>query len=307
MFEFAGEWGDGVERLAVAFLVVEGEVYVEHVLPLLPDDGQRLYLRQVEFVEGEHRQDGAEAAFLVGQGEDEACLVDVPCASHGGRFLRMGEDEEAREVMLVRLDAFLQDLHAVDVGGVAVADGGVSVPPFAADVSCGACGVSNFYNLEVRMQREKFAALHESDRMGVDLRQVFPTLPWQTHDAVADAELVFAHDGHAALAQQFVVVEQASCDGVLYCHESQHVWACLEPCKHLLEGVAADQFHLLALEEAMSGNVVETALDALYCYPSNHLSLKNPASLLSGICMYVLLYYTLFIYIRRSASLHLLK
>ena len=60
LFEFACEWGNGIERLSVAFLVGEGEVDVEHVLPFSADDGQRLYLRQVEFIEREDGEYGAQ-------------------------------------------------------------------------------------------------------------------------------------------------------------------------------------------------------------------------------------------------------
>ena len=187
LLEFASQGSDGIECLAVASLVAKGEVDVEHVLPLLPDDGQTLYFCQVELVEGEDRQDGAQAAFLVGEGEDEARLVDGASASDGRCLLGVSKDEEAREVVLVRLDAILQHLHAVDVGSVAVADGGVSVSLLAADVGCSTCRVGRFHYLQPRVSREELAALHECDGMGVHLLDVVPTLIGQTHDAVLDA------------------------------------------------------------------------------------------------------------------------
>ena len=105
--------------------------------------------------------------------------------------------------------------------------------------------------------------------MRVHLLYVGPVVIGQAHDAVADAQLVFAHDGHAAVAQQFVVVEQAAGDGVLDGNDSHCVVVVVEAGEDLLEGVAADEFHLFVLEVAVGGDVVEAALDALYCYPSD--------------------------------------
>ena len=149
LFELAGKGGDGIEGLTVALLFLEGKVNVEHVLPLLTDDGQRLYLCQVELVEGEDRQDGTEAALLVRKREDQAGLVNVPAASDGCRLLWTGKYEETCEVVLVRLNTLLQHLHAVDLGSILMADGSMSVPLLPADVSSSACSVRHFDHLEV--------------------------------------------------------------------------------------------------------------------------------------------------------------
>ena len=210
----------------------------------------------------------------MGKCEDEAGLVDMMGTANGLSLLGLCENEEAREVVLVCLDALLQHFHAVDVGSVAMADGSMSVSAFAADVGSGTCCVGCLDLLKFRMQREKLAALHECDGMGVHLGDVFPVLIRQTHNAVLDAELVFADNRHAALSQQLVVVEQTSGYRVLNRHESQQVFLRFESCEHLFESVAADQFHLLALEEAMGGYVVETAFDALYCDPFCHWKLN---------------------------------
>ena len=228
----------------------------------------------------------------MGKCEDEAGFVDMTGASNGLSLLGLSEDEEACEVVLVCLDALLQHFHAVDVGSVAMADGSVSVSAFTADVGCGPCCIGCFDLLKFRMTREKLATLHECDGVGVHLGDVFPVLIWQTHDAVLDAELVFAHYRHTALSQKFVVVEQTAGYRVLYRHESQQVFLRFESGEHLFESVAANEFHLLALKEAMGGNIVETAFDALYCYPF-HLVVsvipKHPARFLSGMFRYVFL------------------
>ena len=176
--------------------------------------------------------------------------------------------------MLVRLDAFLQDLHAVDLGCVAMTDSRMSVSLFPADVGCGSGSIDNLDHLQVLVAREEVAALHQGDWMRVDFRYVFPAFTRQAHDAMADAKFVLSHDGHSAVAQQFVVVEQATGDGVLDGHKAQHIRRAFQSGEHFLESVAADQFHLLVLEEAMSSDIVETAFDALYCYPF-HLKKKS--------------------------------
>ena len=51
IFQFVCEGGDGIEGLMKAFDVVVGYVDVEHVLPLLADDGQGLDVGEVELVE----------------------------------------------------------------------------------------------------------------------------------------------------------------------------------------------------------------------------------------------------------------
>lgn len=305
LFEFPRKRTDGIDGLTVTLLVLEGEVDVEHILPLLTDDGERLNFCQIEFVEREDREDGAETAFLVRQREDQAGFVDGPGVSDSRRLLRMGQNQEAREVVLVRLDAFLQDLHAVYSGCVAMTDGRVSVSLLPADVGCGTGCVGDFDDFQVRVARQEVATLHQSDRVGIDLGQVVPTLVGQAHDAVTDTQFVLSYDGHSAVSQQFVVVEQAACDGILDGHKSQQVGFTFQPREHLLESVAANQFHLLVLEEAMSSDIVEAAFDALYCYPFHPI--KNPASPSERDCMYVVYVLYLIIYIRRPASLHLLK
>ena len=135
----------------------------------------------------------------------------------------MSEDEEASEIVFVCLDAFPQHFHSVDFGGVAMTDGSVSQSMLPADIGCSPCCVGHFDYLEVRMTSEKLATLHECDGMRVNFGKVFPILFGQTHNAMTDAELVFAHNRHTAVSQQFVVVEQAAGNRVLYRHESQQV------------------------------------------------------------------------------------
>ena len=89
---------------------------------------------------------------------------------------------------------------------------------------------------------------------------------------MADAQLVFAYNGHAAVAKQLVVVKQASCYGVLYGHQAYDILLFPHALENLLEGVAADQLQVFALEVTVRGYVVEASLNTLYCYSSHLLS-----------------------------------
>ena len=102
--------------------------------------------------------------------------------------------------------------------------------------------------------------------MGVHFAQIAPVLVGQTHDAVADAQLVFADDGGSAFAQQFVVMEQAAGDGVLYGHHPDDIAVLADAFKDVFEGIATDQFNLVVLEELVGGNVVVRSRNSLYCY-----------------------------------------
>ena len=83
-----------------------------------------------------------------------------------------------------------------------------------------------------------------------------PVVFGQADEAVADAQLVFAHHLRAALAQQFVVVQQAARDGVLYGQHPDGMAVLPDGVEYLFEGGAADEFDVLALEVAVCRDVV---------------------------------------------------
>ena len=72
--------------------------------------------------------------------------------------------------------------------------------------------------------------------------QVGPILFGQAADAVSDTELLLAYDYHAAVAQKFVVVEQAACDCILDGYECHHVAVCGNRVKYVIKSLATDQF-----------------------------------------------------------------
>ena len=166
--------------------------------------------------------------------------------------------------MLVVLNALFEHLEPVERGCSGVADGGVSAQMLAADFLGCAGRVAHFDHLHVRMPVEKGTALHQGHGVGVHLREGVPVVLGQTHDAVFDVQFVFAHNGHAAFAQQVVVVQQASGNGVLNGHQSETRIVVAHFLEYLLEGVAADELHFVVAEVLVGRNVVERAADALY-------------------------------------------
>lgn len=166
--------------------------------------------------------------------------------------------------MLVRLDAFLQHLHPVDGRCGLGADGGLSAALMACDVGCGACRVLGLHHLQVRMLAEEVAALHQRHGVRVHLGERVPVVVWQTHNTVFDAQLMLAHDGHRRLAQQLIVVQQRSCNGVLDGRHADGRRVLADGVEQLLERVAADELDVLVGEELVGGNVVVAAFYALY-------------------------------------------
>ncbi len=65
--DFLHQWCDGINTLAVSGKVVEGEVYIEEIFPLMSDDGQRLNLGQVHIVEAQDGEHLGERSLVVGQ------------------------------------------------------------------------------------------------------------------------------------------------------------------------------------------------------------------------------------------------
>ena len=73
------------------------------------------------------------------------------------------------------------------------------------------------------------------------------------------------------MSAQFVIVEQTAGNGVLNGQHSDGCRITAEVFKHLFEGRAANELHLLILEILVGGNIVERSYHALYRY-SLHFS-----------------------------------
>ena len=88
-------------------------------------------------------------------------------------------------------------------------------------------------------------------------------------------ELVLSHNGHAALLEQFVVVEQTSCYGILYGYQCEQIVVLPSLCKQTFKRIAANELYLLTSKKLMGCNVVERTLDALYRYSIHFLRLLS--------------------------------
>ena len=106
------------------------------------------------------------------------------------------------------------------------------------------------------MLSEELTALHQGDGVGVYFRDVVPILVGQANKAMRDAQFVFAYNLCAALAQEFIVVQQASCNRIFYCQHAYGLTVLFDSSKYLLEAGAADKLYFFSFEVFMCGNVV---------------------------------------------------
>ena len=73
-------------------------------------------------------------------------------------------------------------------------------------------------------------------------------------------------DGSARVAQQLIVVQQASGNGILYGEHTYHRRIILHVGEDILEGGTADQLYLFTLEKQMCRDIVKRSYQSLYCY-----------------------------------------
>ena len=181
--------------------------------------------------------------------EDDGRLVRESALTEVVRTPSVRHHEESGEVVLVGLDALFQHLHAVEFGRILRADGRVSTQVFLADDFGTLGSVVRFHHLQVRVTLQEGMALRQRHRVGVYFGQCVPIILRQTDTVVLDAELVFAHDGHPAFAHQFVIVQEAACDGVLDGYQSDDRAVQMDVLEDFLAGIAADELDFLVREE----------------------------------------------------------
>ena len=79
----------------------------------MTNDGQRLYLRQINLVESQDAEHLRQRTLLMREREDETRLVGLLKRTQEVGLHRIGRHEEAGEVVLVVLDIVLEHLQAV--------------------------------------------------------------------------------------------------------------------------------------------------------------------------------------------------
>jgi hypothetical protein len=68
---------------------------------------------------------------------------------------------------------------------------------------------------------------------------------------------MFAYDGCATFAQQFVIVQQTSCNSIFDGEHTDDVTVLMHVLEDFLEGIATNQFDFFVREILVGGNVME--------------------------------------------------
>ena len=77
---------------------------------------------------------------------------------------------------------------------------------------------------------------------------------------------MFADDGGSAITKQFIVMEQASSDGVFDGQHTDNGTVLFHVLEDILEGIATDKLEFFVGKEFMCCYVVERPGHSLYCY-----------------------------------------
>jgi hypothetical protein len=121
--------------------------------------------------------------------------------------------------------------------------------------TCG--GIVCYYLLQFGMTLQEGMALSECYGVRMDFFQGTPIVFRQADAIVLDAEFMFSHDGCATFAQQLIIVQQASCNGIFDGEHTDDVVVLMHLLEYFLEGIATYQFYFLVLEELVGSNVME--------------------------------------------------
>ncbi len=219
--EVGGKWPDGIQSIAVLYVVVEGQVDEEPVLELTADDGHALYLGEIHAVEGENGEHFGQRTLCVTHAEVNAGLVDFVTSDGQDRCELILQDEEAGEVALVGLYPAGQYLHAVQVGGILRADGGMADQVALFDDLGRTCRVGHLGYLDIgQAGLQEDLALAQSYRVGIDLDEVVHLRARQSAQDVADVQAVLARNLQLRVAQQLVVLQEVAGYGVLNGHDA---------------------------------------------------------------------------------------
>ena len=239
----------------------------------MSDDGQALYLGQVDVIERQDSQYVCQRALLVRQREHYAALVYLGDGAQHVGLVRVRYHQESGEVVLVVLDVILQHLQSVQSSGLGVADGGASALHSLGYHLCRSGRVFRLHILKLWVLSQEVATLHQRHWVRVHLGDGVPVVLRQATDAVSDVQLVLAHHRSAAVAQQLVVVQQRARDGILDGQHADGGGVLTHLVEHLFEGSAAYQLYLFALEVKVCRDIVERPYQSLYCY-SLHYSIS---------------------------------
>ena len=116
------------------------------------------------------------------------------------------------------------------------------------------------------MIRQKLPTLHESYGVRVHLTDSIPIVFWHTADAMLYMKLVLSDDSCSTCAQKLVVMQQRTRNGIFDSQNtnSRRIELCM--LKKLFKRSTTVELYLLIREVLMGCNIVERAMNALYCY-----------------------------------------
>ena len=208
---------------------------------------------------------------LVRQREYNATLISLSQRAQHVGLIWIAHYQETGKVMLIVLNVVFKHLQSVQLCCLRMTDGSPSTFLSLSYHLSRTCSVLSFYILKLRMLCQKVAALHQSHWVRVNLGNSVPIVLRQTADAVSNVQLVLAYHRCTAVAQQLVVVQQATSNRILYGQHTYGSGILLYLLEHLFEGAAAYKLYLLSLEVKVCRYIVERPYQSLYCNSLHYL------------------------------------
>ena len=210
---------------------------------------------------------------LVRQRENYAAFISLSQRAQHVGLIWIAYHQETGKVMLIVLNVVFKNLQSVQLCCLSMTNGSPSALLSLSYHLSRTCSVLSFYILKLRMICQEVAALHQCHRVRVYLSNSIPIVLRQTTDAVSNVQLVLAYHRCAAVAQQLVVVKQATCYCIL---NSQHTYSCgilFYLLEHLFESATTNKLYLLSLEVKVCRYIVERPYQSLYCNSFHYLTI----------------------------------
>src|SRR5271166_4037012 len=178
------------QGIAQGFIVAAEQVHEKHILPRASAHGARLDLAQTDVAQGEYAERFEQSSGNVLHGEGQRSLIRATSCSR----LSPPDEKKTREVLLVILDAGLQNLSAINFGGPSAGNACRIAQTLGHDVLDAPRRVVKRYWLELRIFREQVAALIQRHGMREYAPDIAELRRRQSNQIVDNAQTKFAHD-----------------------------------------------------------------------------------------------------------------
>jgi hypothetical protein len=100
-----------------------------------------------------------------------------------------------------------------------------------------------------------------------------PIVLGQATDTVGDVQFVLTYYRCAAIAQQFVIVQQTTSNRILNCQHTYDSGILLYLLEHLFESATTNKLYLFPFEIKVCRYIVERPYQSLYCYSLHILTI----------------------------------